>query len=166
MSPACHCSSIYSHEVQLLMKLQTCPQTLYMSTTNTIRVILYHFIHISCWSNLPDSLPSSLLRKSSRITWSFLLRLRLAQCIYRLEPSWLHPFYLLRSNDEDECFTWSLFSWQSWYLADTFVDEGPPQQYSTQICSLSKPEKYTLLDPMVIPTTKGKLYEWLGGKTD
>jgi hypothetical protein len=63
-------------------------------------------------------------------------------------------------------FTLSLLSWQSWYLADTFVDEGPPQQYSTHICSLSKPEKYTLLDPMMIPTTKGKLYEWLGGKTD
>jgi hypothetical protein len=45
---ACHYSSIYSRGVQLCMNLQTCPQTLYMSTTNIMRVIFYFFIHISC----------------------------------------------------------------------------------------------------------------------
>jgi hypothetical protein len=51
-SYAWYCSSIYSHEVQLLMKLQTCPQNLYMVTTNIMRAILYFSIYTSCSSSI------------------------------------------------------------------------------------------------------------------
>jgi hypothetical protein len=122
---AWHRSSIYSHDVQLRLKLQTCHQTLYIWTTNIMRVVLYFSIHISCWSSLPQSLPSSLLRRSPRITRSFLLRLQLflTSSIYQL---WF--------DDEDERFYLKLAFLDKVDISEPFGDEGPPPTMFMVVC--------------------------------
>jgi hypothetical protein len=63
VSYACHCSFIYSHGVQLRMKLQTYPEIVYIITTTIMMAILYFSIYISCKSCLPRPLSLSRLCK-------------------------------------------------------------------------------------------------------
>lgn len=125
---AWHCSSVCSREVHFCMKLQTCPHTIYMSTTNIMRVVLYFSIHISRWSSLLQSSPS-MLHDSLRMDWISLLRL------WPLLDSipFINFGLLMKMNVLPE----TCFYWQSWYPRDLRRWRPSPNTSSTKVsCEL------------------------------
>jgi hypothetical protein len=71
---AWHCAPIYSGKVQLHMKLQTCPQTLYTWIINLVGVTLSFLFSVMLvkllYSSLPHLLRAQMPRKSRPLLWS------------------------------------------------------------------------------------------------